>query len=98
MRYLMVLLVGLFLSGGVFAAGGLKSGCPTLDGCEYRTVVDINIVDAEGNSLWNVGWSGPPMSFLGNVQHAYLLIEHIFGREPGATEPKLMTIIRELND
>ena len=54
--------------------------CPMPDGCEWRSKITIEVVDANGNENNTLTWYGPRMDFLSSSKHNYLLLEYIYGR------------------
>lgn len=69
--------------------------CQLPEGCDWRTTIVIR-VEKEGVENWVMEWNSPRQDFVTNLQHNYLLLERIFGRDDGATEPALMSIVRQL--
>ena len=94
MKYMLGLIVGMLFS--VSAMAELPSNCPTPEGCDWRSTITIVVKNAAGEENWITEWTGPAMGYIDNVKHNYLLLEHIFSRDPGSPEPAMMSIAREL--
>ena len=95
MKYILAMVVGLMMSVGVFAEG-LPSQCPTPEGCEWRTVIDMQVVDPQGNENWHFTLISPRMGFLDNTIHNYYLMDRMFGTDEGAEAPASIGIVQKL--